>query len=72
MKWFKFYFPVNSGFSCCHFLPDAKILSVFNFNELVADLDTKTPDLCDCQNSNFCYQTTGHIITENLKIISDS
>ena len=26
----------------------------------------------DCKNSKFCYEPTGHIITRNLKIISDS
>ena len=48
--------------------------TIFNFNKLVADLDidTKTPDSLDCKNSKFCYQTAGHIITGNLKIISDS
>ena len=48
--------------------------TVFNFNKLVADLDidTKTPDSWDCKNSKFCYEPAGHIVTGNLKIISDS
>ena len=47
---------------------------IFNFNKLVAnlDIDTKTPDSLDCKNSKFCYEPAGHIITANLKIISDS
>ena len=48
--------------------------TIFNFNKLVAylDIDTKTPDSLDCKNSKFCYEPAGHIITGNLKIISDS
>ena len=50
------------------------ISTIFNFNKLVAelDIDTKTPDSRDCKNSKFCYEPAGHIITGNLKIISDS
>ena len=48
--------------------------TIFNFNKLVADLeiDSKIPDSCDCKNSKFCYQPAGHVITGDLKIISDS
>ena len=48
--------------------------TIFNFDKLVAnlDIDTKTPDSSDCKNSKFCYEPAGHIITGNLKIISDS
>ena len=30
------------------------------------------PSIWECKDSKFCYQPAGHIITENLKIISDS
>ena len=45
-----------------------------NFNKLVSDLDieTNSPDSWECKDSKFCYQPAGHIITGNLKIISDS
>ena len=48
--------------------------TIFNFNKLVSDLDieTSSPDSWDCKNSKFCYQPAGHIVTGNLKIITDS
>ena len=48
--------------------------TVFNFNKLVSDLDiyANTPDTCDCKDSKFIYPAAGHIITGNLKIISNS
>ena len=47
--------------------------TILNFNELVSDYDieTSSPYSWDCKNSKFCYQTSGHIITGNLKIITD-
>ena len=41
---------------------------------LISDLDieTSSPDSWQCNDSKFCYQPAGHIITGNLKIISDS
>ena len=47
---------------------------VRNSNKLVSDLDieTSSPDSWECKDSKFCYQPAGHIITGNLKIISDS
>ena len=46
--------------------------AIFNFNKLVSDLDIETchSDSRDCKNSKYVYP--GHIITGNLKIISDS
>ena len=48
--------------------------TVFNFNKLVSDLDihANTPESCDCKDSKFIYLAAGHIMTGNLKIISDS
>ena len=48
--------------------------TVFNFNKLVSDLDihANTPESCDCKDSKFIYPAAGHIMTGNLKIISDS
>ena len=47
---------------------------IFNVDKLVSDLDidTSTPDTWDCKDSVYCYPTAGHIITDNLKIITDS
>ena len=47
--------------------------TIFNFNKLVSDLDIETSphDSWDCKESKFCYQLAGHIITDNLKIITD-
>ena len=48
--------------------------TIFNFNILVSDLDihANTPESCDCKDSKFIYPSAGHIMTGNLKIISDS
>ena len=50
--------------------------TILNFNnlKLVSDLDieTSSPDSWDCKDSKFCYQPAGHIVTGNLKIITDS
>ena len=47
---------------------------IFNFNKLVSDLDihANTPDSWECKDSKFIYQSAGHVITGNLKIIPDS
>ena len=48
--------------------------TILNFNILVSDLDieTSSPDSWDCKDSKFCYQSMNHIVTGNLKIITDS
>ena len=48
--------------------------AIFNFNKLVSDLDieTCTPDSCACKDSKYVYPAAGHVITDNLKILSDS
>ena len=48
--------------------------TIFNFNKLVSDLDihANTPKSRDCKDSKYVYQPAGHIVTGNLKIISDS
>ena len=48
--------------------------TILNFNKLVSDLDieTSSPDSWDCKDSKFCYQPASHIVTGNLKIITDS
>ena len=48
--------------------------SVFNFNKIVTDIkiDSNTPDSLDCQNSNYLYPPTGHVITGNLNVIPDA
>ena len=48
--------------------------TILNCNTLVSDLDieTSSPDSWECKDSKFCYQQAGHIITGNLKIISNS
>ena len=48
--------------------------TVFNFNKLVSDLDihANVPESWDCKDSKFIYPAAGHIMTGNLKIISDS
>ena len=48
--------------------------TVFNFNKLVSDLDihANTPESWECKDSKFMYPAAGHIMSGNLKIISDS
>ena len=48
--------------------------TIFNFNKLVSDIDihANTPKSCNCIDSKYVYQPAGHIVTGNLKIISDS
>ena len=48
--------------------------TILNFNKSISDLDieTSSPDSWDCNDSKFCYQPAGHIVTGNLKIITDS
>ena len=48
--------------------------TVFNFNKRFSDLDihANTPESWDCKDSKFIYPAAGHIMTGNLKIISDS
>ena len=46
---------------------------IFNYNKIVRDLniDTNSPDSCDCSSSKFCYAPAGHVITGNFDIIKD-
>ena len=46
---------------------------IFNYNKVVRDLniDTNSPDSCDCSSSKFCYAPAGHVITGNFDIIKD-
>ena len=48
--------------------------ALFNFNKLVSDLDIETcnPVSWDCKDSKYVYPAAGHVITGNLRIISDS
>ena len=48
--------------------------TVFNSNKFVSDLDihANTPESWDYKDSKFIYPAAGHIMTGNLKIISDS
>ena len=48
--------------------------AIFNFNKLISDLDieTCTPDSRACKDSKYVYPAAGHVITSNLKTISDS
>ena len=48
--------------------------AIFNFNKDASDLDieTCTPDSRNCKVSKYVYPAAGHVITGNLKIISDS
>ena len=49
--------------------------TVFNYNKLVTELDIENsiPDSWDCKHSKYCYmyQPAGHIVTGDLKIITD-
>ena len=46
---------------------------IFNYNEIVSDLNigTANPADWDCQSCEFCYQSAGHIVTNNFNIIKD-
>ena len=48
--------------------------AIFNFNKLVSDIDIETynPVFWDCKDSKYVYPAAGHVITGNLRIISDS
>ena len=48
--------------------------TILNFKNLVSDLDieTSSPDSWNWKDYKFCYQPVGHIVTGNLKIITDS
>ena len=36
------------------------------------DIENSIPDSQDCIDSKYCYQPAGHIVTGDLKIITDS
>ena len=44
----------------------------FYFDKIVTDtnIDSNSPDSCDCQNSNYLYPS--HVITGNLNVIPDA
>ena len=44
-----------------------------NYNKYVTELDIETtiPDSSDCKDLKYCYQPVGHIVTGDLKIITD-
>ena len=44
----------------------------FNKNVTDIDIDSNTPDSCDCQNSNYLYPSAGHVITGNINVIPDA
>ena len=48
--------------------------TIFNFNEILndIDIDSNTPASCDCQNSNYLYCSAGHFITGKLNVIPDA
>ena len=47
---------------------------IFNYNQLVSDLEVEinTPSSCNCSDSKYCYQPAGHIITGNFDLIQDT
>ena len=47
--------------------------TIFNFNKIVTDINinSNTPDSCDCQNSNYLYPPAGHVITDYLNVNPD-
>ena len=42
---------------------------ILNYSKLVTELDIENsiPDSCDCNDSKYCYQPDGHIVTGDLK-----
>ena len=36
------------------------------------DIDSNTPDSWDCQSSSYLYPSAGHVITDNLIVITDA
>ena len=48
--------------------------TAFNHNNFVTELDIENsnPVSWDCKDSKNCYQPAGHIVTGDLKIITDS
>ena len=36
------------------------------------DIDANIPDSRECKDSKFIYPSAGHVVTGNLKVISDS
>ena len=51
-------------------LYDAALLTKWYTRSL--DTDTNTPDSWECKDSKYTYPAVGHVITGNLKIVSDS
>ena len=43
---------------------------MFNFNKVVSDLDIE--DTWNCKDSKYVNPAAGHVMTSNLKTISDS
>ena len=48
--------------------------TVLNYKKVENELDFETtiPDSLECKESKYCYQPAGHIITGDLKCITDS
>ena len=46
---------------------------IFNYSKVSSDVDieSNTPNSCDCSSSQFCYFPAGHVVTGDLRIISD-
>ena len=68
------YFENKESPSICYEYNKPIRSTVFDHNTFVTELDIKNsiPDSCDCKDSKYCYQPNGHIVTEDLKIITDS
>ena len=68
------YFQNSEPPKICYKYNQAIRNTVFNFNKVLSDLDIhgNTPESWDCKDSKLIYPAAGHIITGNLKIISDS
>ena len=69
-----FYFENTESPIICYKYNDPIHNTILNFNKVVSDLDIETSvtDYLDCKDSKFCYQPADHIVTGNLRIITDS
>ena len=66
--------PTYQPFFACphkHYGSDVLLYAIFNYNTIATDMNvnSKTPDSGDCQNSTYLYASTGHVITGNLNDI---
>ena len=69
-----FYFENTESPIICYKYNDPIHNTILNFNKVVSglDIETSVTDSLDCKDSKFCYQPAGHIVTCNLRIITDS